>query len=42
MKPKDHNPKEKKSGIIYSYQSTNIACDEEYIGETARTLGERC
>ena len=42
MKPKDQDPKEKKSGIIYSYQCTNIACDEEYIGETSRTLGERC
>ena len=42
MKPKDQDPKEKKSGIIYSYQCNNIACDEEYIGETVRTLGERC
>ena len=42
MKPKDQDPKEKKSGIIYSYQCTNIACYEEYIGETVRTLGERC
>ena len=41
MKPKDQDPKEKKSGVIYSYQCTNIACNEEYIGETARTLGER-
>ena len=29
MKPKDQDPKEKKSGIIYSYQCTNIACNEE-------------
>ena len=42
MKPKDQDPKDKKSEIIYSYQCTNIACNEEYIGETARTLGERC
>ena len=42
MKPKDKDPKENKSGIIYSYQCTNIACSEEYIGETARTPGERC
>ena len=42
MKPKEQDPKEKKSGIIYSYQCTNIACDEEYIGETSRTLGEGC
>ena len=30
-----------KSGVIYSYQCGDIACDEEYIGETSRTLGER-
>ena len=42
MKPKDKDPKDKKSGIIYSFQCNYIACDEEYIGETARTLGERC
>ena len=41
MKPKDQDPKEKKSGINYSYQCTKIACDEEYIGGTSRTLGER-
>ena len=41
MKPKDQDSKEKKSGIIYSYQCTNIACDEEYIEETSRTLRER-
>ena len=28
--------------VIYSYQCNNLACNEEYIGETARTLGERC
>ena len=42
MKPKDQDPMEKKSGIIYSYQCTNIVCNEEYIGETSRTLGKRC
>ena len=42
MKPKDQDPKDKKSGVIYSFQCNNIACDKEYIGETARTLGERC
>ena len=41
MKPKDQDPMDK-SGVIYSYKCNNIACDEEYIGETARTLGERC
>ena len=42
MKPTDQDPKEKKSRVIYSFQCNHIACDEEYIGETARTLGERC
>ena len=42
MKPKDQDPKDKKSGVIYSFQCNNIAWNEEDIGETARTLGERC
>ena len=42
MKPKDQDPRDSKSGVIYSFHCSNIACDEEYIGETSRTLGERC
>ena len=42
MKPKDQDPKEKKSGVVYSFQCNHITCNEEYIGETARTHGERC
>ena len=41
MKPKDKDPKDQKSGVIYSYQCGDIACGEEYIGETSRTLQER-
>ena len=41
MKPKDQDPKENKSGLIYSYRCQDIACDEEYTGETGCTLGER-
>ena len=41
MKPKAQDPKDKKSGVIYSYQCGDIACDEKYIGETSRALGER-
>ena len=41
MKPKDQDPKDKKSGVIYSYQCGDIACGKEYIGETSRTLRER-
>ena len=35
--PKDQDPTDK-SGVIYSYQCGEIACDEEYIAETSRTL----
>ena len=41
MKPKDKEPKDQKSGVICSCQCGDIACREEYIGETSRTLGER-
>ena len=41
MKPKDWDPKDSKSRIIYSYQCQHLDCDEEYIGETSRSLGER-
>ena len=42
MKPKGQDPKDKKSGVIYSFQCNHIACNDECIVETARTLGERC
>ena len=38
VRPKDQDPKEKKSGVICSYQCGAIDCGEEYIGETSRTL----
>ena len=41
MKPKDQDPKEMKSSIIYNYQCNHLACDKEYIGKPARTLGVR-
>ena len=41
MKPKDQDPKDSKSGIIYSYKCQHLDCDEEYIGDTSRSLGER-
>ena len=41
VRPKDQDLKEKKSGVIYSYQCGAIDCGEEYIGETSSTLGER-
>ena len=39
--PKDKDHITKKSGIIYRYKCDRLECDEEYIGETARTFGER-
>ena len=32
---------QKKSGVIYRYQCDRVECDEEYIGESSRTFGER-
>ena len=29
------------SGAIYWYQYGDLGCDDEYIGETSRTFGER-
>ena len=42
VQPKDKDPKEKKSGVIYHYQCLAIDCGNEYIGETLCTLGEWC
>ena len=39
--PKDKNHITKKSGIIYRFKCDMLECDEEYIGETSRTFGER-
>ena len=39
--PKDKDHITKKSGVIYRYKCDMLECDEEYIGETARTFGER-
>ena len=41
MAPKDKDPMVKKSGVIYSYKCGRVECDEEYIGESSRTFGER-
>ena len=40
--PKDIDAMLKKSGVIYSYKCGRVECDEEYIGESSRTFGERC
>ena len=41
MKPKDQDPKDNKSGLIYSCKCQDITCREEYIGETSRSKGDR-
>ena len=41
MAPKDQDPMLKKSGVIYGYRCDRVECDEEYIGESSRTFGER-
>ena len=39
--PKDKDPVVNQSGTIYWLQCGDLACDDEYIGETSRTFGER-
>ena len=39
--PKDKDHILKKSGDIYRYKCDREECDEEYIGESSRTSGER-
>ena len=41
MAPKDKGPMLKKSGVIYRYNCDMVECDEECIGESSRTFGER-
>ena len=41
MSPKDKDPIQKQSRVIYRYQCDRVDYDEEYIGESSRTFGER-
>ena len=41
VRPKDKDPKDCQSNVIYSYQCKEVDCYEEYIWKTSRTLGER-
>ena len=41
MAPKDQDPMKKRSGVIYRYKCDRVECDEEYIGESSRTFGEK-
>ena len=40
MAPKDQDPMQKRSGVIYRYKCDRVECDEEYIGESSRTFRE--
>ena len=39
--PKDKDPQNNQTGIIYHYQCPQINCPSAYIGESGRSLGER-
>ena len=39
--PKDRENITQKSGLIYRYKCDRMECDEEYIGKSAKTFGER-
>ena len=41
MTPKDKDPITNKSGVIYRFKCSEDGCEEEYIGESARTLAKR-
>ena len=41
MAPTDKDPIKKKNGIIYRYKCNRVECDDEYIGDSTRTFGER-
>ena len=40
MRPKDQDPKDSRSGVIYNYKCHGITCGVEYIGGTSRSLWE--
>ena len=41
MTPKDKDHITMKSGIIYRFKCQRVDCDDEYIGESSRTFGEK-
>ena len=41
VSPRDKDPIVSKSRAIYWFQCGELTCDDEYIGETSRTFGER-
>ena len=41
MAPKDQNLMKSRSGVIYRFKCGRLECNDEYIGESSRTFGER-
>ena len=41
VSPKNKDPMVNQSDAIYWYQCEDLGCDDEYIGKTSRTFGER-
>ena len=41
MAPKDQDPIKNRSEVIYRFKCNRVECDDEYIGESSRTFGER-
>ena len=41
VSPKEKDPMVSQSHAIYWYQCGDLTCDDEYIGETSKTFGER-
>ena len=41
LAPIDKDHITKTSGVIYRYKCDRVECDEDYIGESSRTFGER-
>ena len=39
--PKDKDPMEQKSGIVYIYRYQELDCDDDYVEESAKTFGKR-
>ena len=39
--PKDRDSKLQKRGVFYKFKCPHINCQEEYIGESGRTFGDR-
>ena len=41
MAPKNQDRMKSRSGVIYRFKCDRVKCDDEYIGESSRTFGER-